>query len=162
MEERKMRKAIVSVLVQNKANVLNRVISLYGRRGYNIDSLTVSPTNDPKLSRITIAFTANERSMQQIITQTEKLEVVEKVQFLDRENTLYRELLLVKVTAPASKRAEIRELVEICKGDIAVFNRDNIIIQLTNTPVRIDEFLEALKDYEIIEVCRTGVVGLED
>ena len=159
---RQMKQEIVSVLVQNKANVLNRVISLYGRRGYNIDSLTVSPTNDPSLSRITIAFTANERSMQQIITQTEKLEVVEKVQFLDRENTLYRELMLLKVKAPKEDRASIKEIVDICKAEIAVFNKDTMIIQLTDTPIKIDAFIEAMNEFEVIEVCRTGVAGLED
>ena len=158
----KMKQEIVSVLVQNRANVLNRVISLYGRRGYNIDSLTVSPTNNPNLSRITIAFTANERSMQQIITQTEKLEVVEKVQFLDRENTLYRELMLLKVKAGPDDRSKIKEIVDICKAEVAVFNKDAMIIQLTDTPVKIDAFIEAMSDFDVIEVCRTGVAGLED
>ena len=158
----KMMKEIVSVLVQNRPNVLNRVISLYGRRGYNIDSLTVSPTNDPSLSRITIAFTANERSMQQIITQTEKLEVVEKVQFLDRENTLYRELMLLKVKATKDDRSKIKEIVDICHAEIAVFNKDIMIIQLTDTPVRIDAFIDAMGEFDVIEVCRTGVAGLED
>ena len=158
----KMKKEIVSVLVQNRANVLNRVISLYGRRGYNIDSLTVSPTNDPSLSRITIAFTANERSMQQIITQTEKLEVVEKVQFLDRENTLYRELMLLKVRAKGDDRYKIKEIVDMCNGEVAVFNKDNMIIQLTDTPVKIDTFIDAMSEFDVVEVCRTGVAGLED
>ncbi len=158
----KMKHEIVSVLVHNKANVLNRVISLYGRRGYNIDSLTVSPTNDPSLSRITIAFTANERSMQQIITQTEKLEVVEKVQFLDRENTLYRELMLLKVNAPKEVRSEIKEVVDICNAEIAVFNKDSMIIQLTDIPVKIDAFIDAMSDFDVVEVCRTGVAGIED
>ena len=158
----KMKQEIVSVLVHNRANVLNRVISLYGRRGYNIDSLTVSPTNDPSLSRITIAFTANERSMQQIITQTEKLEVVEKVQFLDRENTLYRELMLLKVKAPKSVRSQIKEIVDICKAEIAVFNKDTMIIQLADTPIKIDAFIDAMSEFDVIEVCRTGVAGLED
>ena len=159
---KQMQHRIVSVLVHNKANVLNRVISLYGRRGYNIDSLTVSPTNDPGLSRITIAFTANERSMQQIITQTEKLEVVEKVKFLDRENTLYRELMLMKVNANKEERSKIKEIVDICDGEIAVMNSDSMIIQLTDTPVRIDNFIEIMDEFDVAEVCRTGVAGLED
>jgi len=162
MEDRKMKQEIVSVLVQNKANVLNRVISLYGRRGYNIDSLTVSPTNDPGLSRITIAFTANERSNQQIITQTEKLEVVEKVKFLDRENTLYRELMLLKVNVTSDQVTQIKEIADISKAEIVVFNKDNMIIQLTDTPVRIDAFLEIMQEFDVVEVCRTGVAGLED
>ena len=94
-----LKKEIVSVLVLNQANVLTRVVSLFGRRGFNIDSLTVSATNDPTLSRITIVFNATEQSMQQIITQTEKLEVVKSIYILNRENSLYRELLLLKVNA---------------------------------------------------------------
>ena len=80
-----LKKKIVSVLVKNEANVLTRVVMMFGRRGFNIDSLTVSATNDPTLSRITIAFSATEQSMQQIITQTQKLEVVKSVYLLDRE-----------------------------------------------------------------------------
>ena len=159
---KQMQHRIVSVLVHNKANVLNRVISLYGRRGYNIDSLTVSPTNNPELSRITIAFTANERSMQQIITQTEKLEVVEKVKFLDRENTLYRELMLMKVNASKEERSKIKEIVDICNADVAVINSDSMIIQLTDTPIRIDNFVDIMNEFDVVEVCRTGVAGLED
>ena len=108
-----MKQEIVSVLVDNQANVLTRVISMFGRRGFNIDSLTVSPTNDPGLSRITIAFTATEQSMQQIITQTEKLEVVKSVMLLDKRNSLYRELLLLKVSAGAEERSSIKEVVDI-------------------------------------------------
>lgn len=159
---KQMQQRIVSVLVHNKANVLNRVISLYGRRGYNIDSLTVSPTNNPALSRITIAFTANERSMQQIITQTEKLEVVEKVKFLDRENTLYRELMLMKVNASKEERSKIKEIVDICNAEVAVINSDSMIIQLTDTPIRIDNFVDIMNEFDVVEVCRTGVAGLED
>ena len=81
-----LKKKIVSVLVKNEANVLTRVVMMFGRRGFNIDSLTVSATNDPTISRITIAFSATEQSMQQIITQTEKLEVVQSVYLLTREN----------------------------------------------------------------------------
>ena len=99
-----LKKKIVSVLVLNQANVLTRVVSLFGRRGFNIDSLTVSATNDPTLSRITIVFSATERSMQQIITQTAKLEVVKSIFLLDRENSLYRELLLLKVNATSEQR----------------------------------------------------------
>ena len=86
-----LKKKIVSVLVKNEANVLTRVVMMFGRRGFNIDSLTVSATNDPTLSRITIAFSATEQSMQQIITQTQKLEVVKSVYLLDREKGMYRE-----------------------------------------------------------------------
>ena len=113
-----LKREIVSVLVLNQANVLTKVVSLFGRRGFNIDSLTVSATNDPTLSRITIVFSATEQSMQQIITQTEKLEVVKEIYILDQEYSLYRELLLLKVEAAPAQRAGIKEIVDIYRGKI--------------------------------------------
>ena len=156
-----LKKEIVSVLVVNQANVLTRVVSMFGRRGFNIDSLTVSATNDPNLSRITIVFSATEQSMQQIITQTEKLEVVKDVFLLNRENSLYRELLLVKVSAGEAERTGIKEIVDIYRGKIVDLSRGSIIIELTGTPEKLDGFLDVMESYEITEVCRTGITGIE-
>lgn len=156
-----MKQEIVSVLVDNQANVLTRVISMFGRRGFNIDSLTVSPTNDPGLSRITIAFTATEQSMQQIITQTEKLEVVKSVMLLDKRNSLYRELLLLKVSAGAEERPSIKEVVDIYRAKIVDLTKTGMIIELTGTPEKLNAFMDVIGDYEITEVCRTGVAGIE-
>lgn len=156
-----MKQEIVSVLVKNQANVLNRVTSLYGRRGFNIDSLTVSPTNDPGLSRITIAFTATENKMQQIITQTEKLEVVESITLLDRSNSLYRELLLLKVNASGEQRSAIKEIVEIYRAKIVDLTRASMIIELTGTPEKLNAFVDMMNEFDVTEVCRTGVAGIE-
>lgn len=156
-----MKQEIVSVLVDNQANVLTRVISMFGRRGFNIDSLTVSPTNDPGLSRITIAFTATEQSMQQIITQTEKLEVVKSVTLLDKRNSLYCELLLLKVSAGAEERSSIKEVVDIYRAKIVDLTKTGMIIELTGTPEKLNAFMDVIGDYEITEVCRTGVAGIE-
>ncbi|MCI6012438.1 MAG: acetolactate synthase small subunit [Firmicutes bacterium] len=156
-----LKKEIVSVLVVNQANVLTRVVSMFGRRGFNIDSLTVSATNDPNLSRITIVFSATEQSMQQIITQTEKLEVVKDVFLLNRENSLYRELLLVKVSAGEAERTGIKEIVDIYRGKIVDLSRGSMIIELTGTPEKLDGFLDVMESYEITEVCRTGITGIE-
>ena len=156
-----MKQEIVSVLVDNQANILTRVISMFGRRGFNIDSLTVSPTNDPGLSRITIAFTATEQSMQQIITQTEKLEVVKSVMLLDKRNSLYRELLLLKVSAGAEERSSIKEVVDIYRAKIVDLTKTGMIIELTGTPEKLNAFMDVIGDYEITEVCRTGVAGIE-
>lgn len=156
-----MKQEIVSVLVKNQANVLTRVISMFGRRGFNIDSLTVSPTNDPDISRITIAFTATERSMQQIITQTEKLEVVESVSLLDRDNSLYRELLLLRVQCSNEERTGIKEICDIYRAKIVALYRDGMIIELTGTPEKLNAFIEVMEDYDLTEVCRTGVAGIE-
>ena len=123
-----LKKEIVSVLVLNQANVLTRVVSLFGRRGFNIDSLTVSETNDPGLSRITIVFSATEQSMQQIITQTEKLEVVKSIFILNKENSLYRELLLLKVNATENERTVIKEMVDIYRGKVVDLSRDSMLL----------------------------------
>lgn len=156
-----LKKEIVSVLVLNQANVLTRVVSLFGRRGFNIDSLTVSATNDPTLSRITIVFSATEQSMHHIITQTEKLEVVKSIFILNRENSLYRELLLLKVNAVESQRTAIKEIVDIYRGKIVDLSKDSMIIELTGTPEKIDGFMDVMEDHDVVEVCRTGITGIE-
>lgn len=156
-----LKKEIVSILVLNQANVLNRVVSMFGRRGFNIDSLTVSATNDPTLSRITIVFSATERSMQQIITQTEKLEVVKSVMIMDRENSLYRELLLLKVNANKEQRSEIKEIVDIYRAKIVDLSKESLIIELTGTPEKLNGFMDVMADYDITQVCRTGITGIE-
>ena len=161
MYRRSLKKEIVSVLVDNQANVLTRVVSMFGRRGFNIDSLTVSATNDPTLSRITIVFNATERSMQQIITQTEKLEVVTSICLLSRENALYRELLLIKVNNTDAQRTSIKEIVDVYRGKIVDLSRGSMIIELTGTPEKLDGFLDMMSTYEIVEVCRTGLTGIE-
>lgn len=156
-----MKKEIVSVLVLNQANVLTRIVSLFGRRGFNIDSLTVSSTNDPDLSRVTIVFSASEQSVHQIITQTEKLEVVKSVHVLNRENSLYRELLLLKVMADVNDRYAIKDIVEVYRGKIVDLSKDSLIIELTGTPEKLDGFMDVIGDYNVVEVCRTGITGIE-
>ena len=106
--------------------------SLFGRRGFNIDSLTVSATNDPKLSRITVVFTGTEQGLHQIITQTAKLEVVKKIFTLDSNDSIYRELLLLKVKADKDGTgAAIKEVVEIYRGRIVDLSKNSLIIELT-------------------------------
>lgn len=156
-----LKKEIVSILVLNQANVLTRVVSMFGRRGFNIDSLTVSATNDPTLSRITIVFSATERSMQQIITQTEKLEVVKSIMIMNRANGLYRELLLLKVYADKAQRSEIKEITDIYRAKIVDLSKSSLIIELTGTPEKLNGFMEVMADYDIVEVCRTGITGIE-
>lgn len=157
-----MKKEIVSVMVYNQANVLTRVVSMFGRRGFNIDSLTVSATNDPEISRITIVFSATERSMQQIITQTQKLEIVKEVFVLNRENSLYRELLLVKVKMESLDQLSlIKKIVEVYRGKIVELSTDSMIIELTGKPEKLNGFMDLMEEYEIVEVCRTGITGIE-
>ena len=155
-----VRKEVISIFVDNQANVLTRVAGLFGRRGFNIDSLTVSATNNPEISRITIVFEGDEVGLAQILAHTEKLEVVRDIYPLDRDKSLYRELLLLKVKADDSNRSAIREIVDIYRGRIVDLSKESMIIESTGAPEKIDGLMKMLEGYEILEVCRTGVTGI--
>lgn len=156
-----MKKEVVSVYVDNKANVLSRVVSLYGRRGFNIDSLTVSATNDPDISRITIVFEGDYLTLHQIVAQTEKLEVVRSIKTLDSKKSFFRELLMIKVKADKSVRREIKEIVDIFRAKIINLTNDEMVLELTGAPEKLDAFLGLIEEYEIADICRTGVTGIE-
>ena len=157
--ERKRR--VISLLVDNQSGVLARVSSLFCRRGFNIDSLTVSATNDPTVSRITVTITSDEKALSQLILQTERLEVTRQVFVLDHENALERELLLLKVEANVHNRTELREIAGIYKAKIIDLSPDSMIFELIGKPEKIDAFLKMFQDYHILEQCRTGVTALE-
>jgi acetolactate synthase-1/3 small subunit len=154
------KKEVISIFVDNQANVLTRVASLFGRRGFNIDSLTVSATNNPEVSRITVVFQGDDVALAQILAHTEKLEVVRDIYPLDRDKSLYRELLLLKVKADDQNRSAIREIVDIYRGRIVDLSKESMIIESTGAPEKIDGLMKMLEDYEILEVCRTGVTGI--
>ncbi len=156
-----MKKEVVSIYVDNKANVLSRVVSLYGRRGFNIDSLTVSATNDPGISRITIVFEGDYLTLHQIVAQTEKLEVVRSIKTLDRKKSFFRELLMIKVKADKSIRSEVKEIVDIYRAKIINLTTEEMVLELTGAPEKLDAFLDLIKEYEITDICRTGVTGIE-
>ena len=158
--DKKIKKEVISILVDNQANVLTRVSSLFGRRGFNIDSLTVSTTNDPKLSRITVVFTGTEQGLHQILSQTAKLEVVRKIFTLDPASSIYRELLLLKVNADKTERSGIKEIVEIYRGKIIDLSKNSLIIELTGGSDKLDGFMDMMSCYDISEVCRTGITGI--
>lgn len=155
------RREVISIFVDNQANVLSRVVSLFGRRGFNIDSLTVSATNNPEISRITIVFTGTEQALNQIITQTEKLEVVKEIFTLEKEESVYRELLLVKIRADKSNRAALREIVDIFRGKIIDLSKGSVVVELTGAPEKVEGFMNMVSCYEIIEMCRTGITGIK-
>jgi len=155
-----VKKEVISIFVDNQANVLTRVAGLFGRRGFNIDSLTVSATDNPEISRITIVFEGDEVGLAQILAHTEKLEVVRGIYPLEREESLFRELLLMKVKANEENRSAIREIVDIYRGRIVDLSKESMIIESTGAPEKIDGLMKMLEDYEILEVCRTGVTGI--
>ena len=152
---------VISLLVDNSNGVLARVASLFCRRGFNIDSLTVSATNDPSISRITVTLRGSEQALSQLILQTERLEVTRQVFVLNHENALERELLLLKVAADVHNRAELREVGSIYKAKIIDLSPDSMVFELIGKPEKIDAFLKMFADYTILELCRTGVTALE-
>lgn len=156
-----MKREVLSILVDNHAGVLTRVSSLFGRRGFNIDSLTVSATDDPDISRITIVVHDDTTVLEQIIKQTARLEETRQIFALNTAKSLLRELLLVKVQADESNRSAVREIAEIYKAKIIDLSVDSLVMELTGEPEKIDAFLDVLSPYKIIEMCRTGITALE-
>ena len=159
MESNKRR--VISLLVDNQSGVLARVSNLFCRRGFNIYSLTVSATNDPAVSRITVTITSDEKALNQLILQTERLEVTRQVFVLDSEKALERELLLLKVASDVHNRSELREIASIYKAKIIDLSPDSMVFELIGKPDKIDAFLKMFEDYRILEQCRTGVTALE-
>ena len=153
-------KAVLALLVENNAGVLVRVATLFGRRGYNIDSLTVSETNDPGISRITITTQGEQNIINQIVQQTQKLVEVRAVRIEDVTNAIQRELLLVKLRTNEQHRSQIKEICEIYEAKIVDLTKRSLIIELTGKPGKIDAFLDVLAPYDVIEQCRTGVTTI--
>ena len=161
MEQNSNTRRGISLLVDNSSGVLARISSLLCRRGFNIDSLTVSATNDPAVSRITVTLRGTEQALNQLILQTERLEVTRQIFELDPDKSLQRELLLLKVECDNQNRAELREISSIYKAKIIDLSPDSMVFELTGRPEKIDAFLKLMADYQILEQCRTGVTALE-
>ena len=156
-----MQKFILSVTVQNNAGVLARVSSLFGRRGYNIDSLTVSATNDPRVSRMSIIVQGDEVILEQIIKQLGKLEEVMRVDHIEEHDSVCSELVFVKLNAQSpSTRDDIRQLCSLYEGRIVDSTEDELIVELANVPSRIDAFLDVISNFEIVEMSRSGVTAI--
>ncbi|MDD6311732.1 MAG: acetolactate synthase small subunit [Firmicutes bacterium] len=156
----KEKTAVISILVNNEVNVLTRISGLFGRRGYNITSFTASPTNNPSQSRITIVTTCDERKLDQILTQTAKLESVIHISLMARDDSIYRELLLVKIKAGKKERSDIMEIVNIYRGRIVNLSKKSLIVELTGSSDKLDGFLNMVSCYDLLEVCRTGITGI--
>ena len=161
MEQNNNTRRVISLLVDNSNGVLARISSLFCRRGFNIDSLTVSATNDPAVSRITVTISSDDNALKQLILQTERLEVTRQVFVLDGEKSLERELLLLKVASDVHNRSELREIASIYKAKIIDLSPDSMVFELIGKPDKIDAFLKMFTDYKILEQCRTGVTALE-
>lgn len=157
-----MEKYILSVTVQNNAGVLARVSSLFGRRGYNIDSLTVSATTDPKISRMSIIVQGDEPILEQIIKQLLKLEEVQRVDHLQEDDSCCSELVFVKLHAEnGSERDAIRQLCDLYDAHIVESTEQSMIVELSEVPSRIDAFLDVVSNFEVLEMSRSGVTAIQ-
>ncbi len=151
---------ILSVLVENKSGVLARVASLFARRGYNIFSLAVAPTEDERFSRITIVVDVESAPLEQIVKQLFKIISVVRINELDPRHAVERELLLATVRAEASQRTEVLELVRIFEGKILAVAAEALTVSLEGHPDKVDDFEEMLRPYGFVELQRTGRVAL--
>lgn len=150
---------IISVLVENKSGVLAKISGLFSRRGFNIESLAVGPTDDEKISRITIVVNAEEHSIEQIIKQLYKLINVIKIQELDPSNIVERELVLIKVNADSKTRPEILEIVSVFRANIVDVAKKTIMIEITGNSRKVKGLEELLRPFGILELVRTGKIA---
>ena len=148
------------MLVDNTSGVLNRVAGLFSRRGYNIDSLTVGETENPKYSRMTIVVTGDDDILEQIVKQITKLEDVRRVDDLEPSDSVTRELILVKIKAEPAQRQQVISITEIFRANIVDVAKDSLMIEITGSQSKLKAFLSLVEDYEILELVRTGITGL--
>lgn len=151
---------IISVLMENEPGALSRVVGLFSQRNYNIDSLTVAPTEDTTLSRLTLTTSGDDRRIEQITKHLNKIVDVVKLVDLTEGAHIERELMLIKVKAAGAQRAEVNRTVDIFRGQIVDLTAGVFSIQLTGTSGKLDAFIAALGDNTVLEVARTGVSGI--
>lgn len=150
----------MSILVENTSGVLSRVSGLFSRRGYNIDSLTVGVTADPRFSRMTVVCTGDEMILDQITKQLAKLVDVRDIKVLKPDESVSRELILVKVLADAAERQDLIAIADVFRAKIVDVGTGSLIIEMTGAHSKIDAFLRLLEGHEILELARTGITGL--
>ena len=155
-----MKRQVLSILVENTAGVTSRISGLFSRRRYNIDSFSSGVTADPRFTRITIVTSGDELVLEQIEKQLAKLEDVLDIKKLEPDNSVTRELIMVKIRAKDTDRQAILNVTEIFHGKVVDVTHDSMIIELTRKQAKLDSFLDLLQGYEILELARTGLTGL--
>jgi len=159
MENPKTR--VVSAIVENKPGVLHNIANLFRRRNFNIESITVGPTETPDLARITITVNADEKTLDQVVKQLDKIVDVVKVAELEFDNTVTRELALIKVNVPSAKeRADVISCVHVFRGRVVDVSPDSLMVEITGSSDKIDAFLNLMKTMGVIEIARTGITAL--
>lgn len=156
-----MERYTIAILVNNQSGVLNRVTSMFRRRQFNITCLTVSETESPNYSRITILFEGEESKKKQLINQFYKLPDVIAIKEMHAESSVSRELLLIKVANSPESREEIRSAAEAFEAKTVDYTRESIVMQITGDRKKIDDFINIMRDFNIMEICRTGLVALQ-
>ena len=156
-----MARHVLSILVENQSGVLSRVTGLFSRRGFNIDSLSVGETENPEYSRITVVAQGDDVIIEQIKKQLEKLVDTKNVIELFPEESVYRELALIKICAPPSTRSEITGIVDIFRAGIIDVSREAVTVEITGDSAKISAFRQLMEPFGIIEIARTGLTGLQ-
>ena len=156
-----MSKMVLSILVENTAGVLSRVSGLFSRRGYNIDSLTVGVTENKEFSRMTVVANGDDQILEQIRKQLDKLEDVVEIKELHPEESVCRELILVKVHASEAERQSIIAVADIFRAKIVDVAKESLMIELTGNQAKVDAFLRLIGGFAVQEMARTGLTGLE-
>ena len=154
-------KQTISILVENRAGVLNRVASLFSRRAFNIDSLAVGVTDDPSLSRMTIIVDNGNSVVEQVEKQLNKLVEVIKVRTLDETSLIGRELMILKVNANNKTRQDIMTICDICGAKVDDISPTSMTLEISDTPDRLDTFQSLMRPFSILEVARTGVIAVQ-
>ena len=154
------RKHVLSILVENKPGVLTRIAGLFARRGFNIDTLTVGPTDDDNISRFTLTVDGAAHPIDQVTKQLHKLINVLKIRDLDPAETVTRELALFKVSVDGPQRAEVMQFCEIFRGKVVDVTKRSIIIEITGTTDKIDAFERMVRPFGLIEMMRTGEIAI--
>jgi len=151
---------VISVLLENESGALSRVSGLFSARGYNIESLTVAPTNDPTLSRLTVVTSGTERVIEQIIKQLNKLVDVVRLIDLTESQFVEREIMLIKVRAVDHAREELKRLADIYRSRVIDVTDSSYVIEITGDGAKLDAFLHSVGEENIIEVVRSGATGI--
>lgn len=151
---------VFSILVDNNPGLLSRVAGLFSRRGYNVDSITAGTTEDPNVTRITIVASGDELILSQIEKQVSKLEDVIEVRVLKTGESVFRELIMVKVRVDAAHRGEVISIADIFRAKIIDVEKESLVVELTGNQTKLEAFLNLLDGYEILELARTGITAL--
>jgi acetolactate synthase-1/3 small subunit len=154
------RKHTLSILVENKSGVLTRIAGLFTRRGFNIDTLTVGPTDDPGLSRMTLTLDGALHPIDQVTRQLHKLINVLKIRDLDPTDTISRELALFKVAVDGRERGEVMQITEVFRGKIVDVDKRSVVIEITGTTEKVEAFESMVRPFGLVEMMRTGEIAI--